>query len=200
MKLLPILLAAAAYAQQFTPEKEAALGQQMVDMALKGSRVIEDQAIKTWVDQTGSRLAAHVQTPFRFHFVVIAGNTGSPTNEPRSYPGGYIVIPAQLFLASQNDAEFARMLAHAMAHVVNRDATRAAYMPQEGVVPLLAIFPSPSRTPTRQYEQEADASALRMTRDAGYDAAVQASDEFRAIQNRFRRRPPTLLRNSEVPH
>jgi predicted Zn-dependent protease len=202
-----ILLASAACGQQFTPEKEAALGEQMAAACLKEATPIESKSTQAWVEQTGSRLAAHAETPFKFRFVVIAGDTG-PTHEPRSFPGGYIVIPAQLFLACRDDAEFAGMLAHAMAHVVNRDATRAATAVQrDGRVPLLPSFPGDRpaglavpvayRSIMRQYEAEADATAARMMREAGYDPPGGPGDEFRAIQDRIRPIRPTLFRPGE---
>lgn len=226
-----ILLASAAWGQQVTPEKEAALGEQMAAEFLKQSTPIDSKSIQAFVDQTGSRLAAHAETPFQFHFVVIAGYAGGPTYEPRSFPGGYILIPAQLFLACRDDAEFAGMLAHAMAHVVNRDATRAAAtVTGNGLIPLLPNFPGDDmfapaafRTQGRQYEEEADATAVRMMRDAGYDPAAlrrykdraASSDSparnppigpFRSIQDQIRpltpplyTNPPTLFRPGESP-
>jgi predicted Zn-dependent protease len=199
MKFRPaisILLASAAYGQQFTLEKEAVLGEQMAAAFLKENTPIETKSIQAWVEQTGSRLAAHAETPFKFRFVVIAGDTG-PTHEPRSFPGGYIVIPAQLFLSCRDDAEFAGTLAHAMAHVVNRDATRAATAVQrDGMVPLLPSFPG-NGPAMRQYEAEADATAARMMREAGYDPPSGPSNEFRAIQDQIRPMAPTLLRPGE---
>jgi predicted Zn-dependent protease len=230
-----ILLASAAWGQQFTPEQEVALGELMAAEFLKQSTPLESKAIQAFVDHTGSRLAAHAETPFRFHFVVIAGYAGGPTYEPRSFPGGYILIPAQLFLACRDNAEFAGMLAHAMAHVVNRDATRAATTDTgNGLVPLLPNFPGDDmfapaafRTQRRQYEEEADATAVRMMRDVGYDPAAlrrykeraasleaparnppsgPSVTEFHNIQDRIRpltpppySNPPTLFRPGKSP-
>jgi predicted Zn-dependent protease len=61
-----------------------------------------------------------------YTLTVVANNLGRSTNEPLGLPGGHIFIPANLFLASRNEAEFAGMLAHAVAHVAARHGTRLA--------------------------------------------------------------------------
>ena len=51
-------------------------------------------------------------------FAVIAEDRGGYTHEPLAYPGGRIFVPAPLILAAGDEAEFAGMLAHAMANLV----------------------------------------------------------------------------------
>jgi predicted Zn-dependent protease len=50
----------------------------------------------------------------------------STIHEPATLPGGYVFVPAGLFLAAQDEAEFAGMLAHAMGHIALRHGTRQA--------------------------------------------------------------------------
>lgn len=47
-------------------------------------------------------------------------------HEPIAFPGGFIFVPARLILAAQDEDEFAGMLAHSIAHIAERHATRQA--------------------------------------------------------------------------
>jgi hypothetical protein len=67
----------------------------------------------------GSRWGCEPQA-FLFTFILFADDTCEITHEPASLPGGYVFVPASLFVATHNEAEFAGMLAHAMEHVAER--------------------------------------------------------------------------------
>jgi len=68
------------------------------------------------------------------------------TEEAVAVPGGYLFIPANLFLAAGDEAEFAGMLAHSMAHIVARHGTRQAIRGQRAVlstaVRFIAVYPA----------------------------------------------------------
>ena len=66
-----------------------------------------------------------MQLPVGFSYTVaIVADDGG--YEPISLPGGFIFVPASTILAARNEAEFAGMLAHAMAHIAAHHGTRAA--------------------------------------------------------------------------
>jgi hypothetical protein len=67
---------------------------------------------------------------------------GGSTHEPLSVPGGHIFVPATLIPAAGSEAEFAGMLAHAMAHVTERHGIRTSARGQGNRSPL------PARAPT----------------------------------------------------
>jgi predicted Zn-dependent protease len=93
-------------------------------------------------------------------------------------PGGYIFVPESLILAAQNEAEFAGMLAHAMAHVSGRHATRlltrneianAANSAADGrTIPVAMLMFQ------REFEAEADVSAVGLASAAGFDPSAFA--------------------------
>jgi beta-barrel assembly-enhancing protease len=87
-----------------------------------------------------------------------------------------------LILAAQNEAEFAGMFAHAIAHVAARHGTRLATrgeLAKQAAIPLIymgawngnvdALIPIGFLSVQRTYELEADRLAVRMMAGAGYD-------------------------------
>jgi predicted Zn-dependent protease len=143
------------------------------------------------VEQIGRKLAAQLpDAAISYTFTVIADDASSPTHEPLSFPGGYIFVPTRLILTAHNEAEFAGMLAHAMAHVAERHGTRQAtrgevvHMSSIPLVfPLVFIggwtgmgagseghpIPISFLSFQRAYEAEADVLAIKMASGAGYD-------------------------------
>jgi len=61
---------------------------------------------------------AEALTTQRYHITLIAENPGH--RELLYFPGGFIIVPANLMLRAQTEKEFATMLAHAMAHIDRR--------------------------------------------------------------------------------
>src|SRR5439155_11663448 len=98
-------------------------------------------AVSGYVAEIGRLLAAQfpeARFPYTFH--VIAGDAGGRTHKPMWLPAGYIFVPASLIRAAQNEAEFAGMIAHAMAHVAARHGIRpvtTGERPNPATVPLV---------------------------------------------------------------
>ena len=113
---------------------------------------------------------------------MVQENGDGPTLEPVAFPGGPIFISAELIAAARNEAEFASMLAHAMAHVAERhwtkNATRFDIM-QTGVPPpppgAAAPVPLGMIQFQRQFERQADYIAVNAMASAGYDPQGLAS-------------------------
>lgn len=133
----------------------------------------------------GARLAPQIpRASFVYTFAVIKDDQGGALHEPVALPGGYIFVPASLFLAAQNEAEMAGMLAHSMEHVAARHATREATQ-----VELARLAAKPAPFPQaqpelltlsqaaihRDYESEADRLAVESMNAAGYDPQALAA-------------------------
>ena len=106
-------------------EKEAALGKQLAADFRRHTTPIENPAVLDYLDALGRRLAA--QTPevrFPFTFSAVSDDPCPATHEPAVFPGGYVFVPSELFLAAQEEAEFAAMVAHAIAHIALRHGVR----------------------------------------------------------------------------
>ncbi|HXB67954.1 MAG TPA: M48 family metalloprotease [Candidatus Acidoferrales bacterium] len=111
----------------YSLEKEAALGRQLAADATRNTKPLDSAAVRDYVNQLGAGLAAKFSGPaFTYTFAVISRGADNATHEPLSLPGGYIFVPASLFLAAQDEAEFAGMLAHSIAHIARRHYTRQA--------------------------------------------------------------------------
>jgi len=104
-----------------------------------------------------------------------------------SLPGGYIIVSTALLTSAGDEAELAGMLAHAMAHVANRDGKRPGTQGQPlnyGSVPLIFLggwaggdnqglaIPLAFRAIQKTYERQADGDAVRAMSGAGYDPAA----------------------------
>jgi predicted Zn-dependent protease len=111
--------------------------------------------------------------PFDYQFGAVADFTGTFL-EPVSFPGGYVFIPAGLILKARDEAEFAGLLAHAMAHVLTwhnewKKGVRVPFFFVADQNNAGAITLPPSMRAAD--ESEADRMAVQFTASAGYDPA-----------------------------
>jgi predicted Zn-dependent protease len=168
----------------YSIEKEAALGAEMAQDVRRSTTAIDSAKVQDYVERLGRQLAAQLpDTGSAFTFSVVADDLSGPTHEPPALPGGYIFVPAGLILAARDEAEFAGMLAHAMAHVAarhgTRQATRATIM---GMADIPVIYmggwsgrggepsiPLGLLAFQRAFESEADRLAVITMARAGYD-------------------------------
>ena len=183
--LLIGLVGTALWAQVSQTSKEAALGTYLAQQVRQGTTEFDSPEVKAYVQQLGQRLVSGDS----FTFSVVTDERGGRTFDPTSLPGGYVFVSTSLLTAAQNEAEFAGMLAHAMAHVSNR---RIA--PTANGAPLVFLggwntadsdlaVPNAFRERQRAIEQEADATAIRVLSDAGFDP--------RALAQYIERRQPS---------
>jgi predicted Zn-dependent protease len=182
---LGFLFAVALAAQQrYSSEKEAAIGAALARDVRQSTTAVESPAVLEYVQRIGGLLSAQVSSSPSYTFSVIADDRGGPTHEPLSLPGGYIFVSSRLILTARNDAEFAGMLAHAMAHVAERHGTLQATHGQvanAATIPLIfmggwvsmgeddeSLLPIGFRSIKRGLETEADVLAVKMISGAGY--------------------------------
>ena|SRR5579883_3455622 len=160
------------------PTKEACLGAQMAREFERTATQLPSPAVQTFVDQVGQRLAAHLpESDFAFHFRVVTDDDLHPAVEPIALPGGYIYIPAGVLLQCRYEGEFASILAHSIAHVVEWHqhapaSTRIASIPLvfiSGAGHSADLVPLSLRDQLRNQELAADQLAIRTLSEAGYD-------------------------------
>jgi predicted Zn-dependent protease len=170
-------------ANAYSLEKEGALGKQLAGDMRQRSTPIDNPVVQDYVERLGRRIAAQISNArFPFTFSVILEDQCS-AHEPAVLPAGYLFVPAALFTAAQDEAEFAGMLAHAMQHVVQRHGTRQAtrgVLVNYATVPLIFMggaagcthkmaIPSRFLELQRKDELEADALAVRSMAQSGFD-------------------------------
>jgi beta-barrel assembly-enhancing protease len=163
----------------YGPAKEAAIGAQLAQQERQRTTPISNAAVRGYVERIGQKLAAELPNAgVTYTFEVIADAVGGPTHEPLSLPGGYIFVPASLILTARNEAEFAGMLAHAMAHCAERHGTRQATRGEVAnlsTIPWIFVggdqqlVPIGFRSFQRRFETEADLLAVKMAASAAYD-------------------------------
>lgn len=88
---------------------------------------VSNPIVQSFVESFSQRLAA--QLPKRdspFTFSVIAEDLSPQAHEPIALPGGYTFVPAALFLAAQDEAEFPGILAQAIgqSNEIEEDLSR----------------------------------------------------------------------------
>jgi predicted Zn-dependent protease len=197
---LPFLAALATWAQIQEPargvnfysgQKEAALGARLAEEVHRNSRPLDVPDARDYVERTGRALAPELPGGLEYRFEVLS-EAGSHMREPVVLPGGYVFVPAGLFLTAASEAEFAGMLAHSMAHAALRHGTRQAsrgMIVNYASIPLIfmggwhGIHGSDSALAVplgflrfmRAYELEADGMSAQAMARAGYDPAALVS-------------------------
>ncbi len=117
----------------------------------------------------------------RYTFELITDSTNE-LEEPIALSGGHVFVPAGLFMAARDEAEFAGMLAHAMAHVEARHILRSSAQTAGSTVPSTFVYmPGPTAMvpmrfieQVRAFESDADLIAARKLDAAGYDPTALA--------------------------
>jgi predicted Zn-dependent protease len=164
------LVASAQGVNFYTPEQEADLGAKMAGALLQRKTPTAHPQVREYVQ----RLAEKIMPKTRV--AVVVESTGE--QEPVVLPGGYIFVPESLILAARDEAEFAGLLAHAIAHVVERHATRlltrteianAANSAADG-----RTVPAAMLMFQREFETEADVAAVKLAAAAGFDPEALA--------------------------
>jgi predicted Zn-dependent protease len=167
----------------YSPSQEITLGKMLALEVESTARTITDGPIAEYVNRLGQNLArqAGVHGPL----VVKVLNSDDPNAV--ALPGGFLYVNKGLLLQAQNEAEVAGALAHEIAHVAARHATKLATRADilnYATLPMMAVGGFPAfalhqalgfAAPvsllgfSRGMERQADELALEYMRKAGYD-------------------------------
>jgi hypothetical protein len=106
-------------------DKEASLGREMANGFRRQAPPIDKPAVQKYLDYPGQRIAPQLPgEKLTFTFSLYAGKTCRSIHEPTTFPGGWIFVPAGLFLTAQDESEFAGIVTHAMLHAALRHRAR----------------------------------------------------------------------------
>ena len=162
-------------ANMYSFEKELELGHALARDIETHRRLISDQVITEYVNRLGQRIVRNSDARISFTFKVIS----SDEINAFALPGGFIYVGTGLILATDNEAELAGLMAHEVAHVAARHATRRetrmqawrhASVPLSFTGPVGMILPTAMRLKFgRDAEREADLLGLEYEYLAGYD-------------------------------
>ncbi len=102
-------------------EVEIEFGRNLAARILSTYKLIDDQAIQTYVNLLGNGIAAQLGRPeLQYYFGVL------DTNDINAYacPGGYIFITKGALKSMENEAQLAGVIAHEIGHVNNRHVVK----------------------------------------------------------------------------
>jgi predicted Zn-dependent protease len=161
--------------------RQSALGREYARQLRGESVVLENEAVRSYVDRVGRMLAAQMPGPKPAFEFTVAEMTACPaTQEPAALPGGFVFFPARLLAAARDESEFAAVVAHAVAHEVLHRMPVAA---PEGAtaIPIVMLggwtgdcrgrqsVPIGFAAALKKQEREADALAWKALEAAGFD-------------------------------
>jgi len=163
-------------------DKEQKLGKKLSENIEKKYEVVEDLNQNSLITEIGNKLAkASELKAMNYHFKIL--NIDGPN--AFSIPGGYIYVTYDLFDYVQSDDELAGILAHEIAHVIHnhalkqtRDNTKFTLLtilavlltrePDVGVLGKLTTITLLNQY-SREYEEEADLTAIDLLIKTGYN-------------------------------
>jgi predicted Zn-dependent protease len=169
----------------YSLEKEQKLGRELASELNQYVRLINDPIVTEYVNRIGQNLVRNSDAQVPFTIQVIENDEVNAF----SLPGGYLYVNTGMILAADSEAALAGVMAHEIAHVAARHATRQK---TRGLIWNLASIPlvfagGPAGYAVRQVsgialpmsglkfsrdaEREADLLGLEYEYAAGYDPA-----------------------------
>lgn len=167
----------------YSVEQEQAMGRRMADAVERHCRLVQDPLVNQYIRELGQRLVRNSDAKIPFTIKVI----DSGEINAFALPGGYFYVDSGLIVAAQNESELAAVMAHEIAHVAARHATRNMTKVQLWnfvTMPLLFFggpvgmairqvsnmaYPMSMKKFSRDAEREADLLGIEYEYAAGYD-------------------------------
>ena len=182
----------------YSLKKERELGQSLAASFDHYSRLVSDPALNDYVNRIAQKIVRNsdAEVPFTVRLI----DSGEI---PRAYglPGGFLYVDSALIFAAESEAELAGVMAHEIAHVAARHATRALSRKRmcslTGELSLLAgpvgilledaggiAGPLSVKKFSRDSEYEADLLGIEYAYSAGYDpeALLSALEKLHAME------------------
>jgi len=167
----------------YSIDREIALGHQLSNEVEQSARLVTDPIINEYINRVGQNLVRNSDARVPFTIKVL------DTDEVNAFalPGGFFYVNSGLILAADDEAELAGVMAHEIAHVAARHATKnmtRAQIWNMASIPLIFIggpaayiisevasiaVPMTYLKFSRDAEREADLLGLEYDYAAGYD-------------------------------
>ncbi len=192
----------------YSYDTEMKMGKQYAMMVESSARMIKDPVVTEYVNRIGQNLVRNSDAKVPFTIKVI----DSDDINAFALPGGFFYVNSGLILAADDEAELAGVMAHEIAHVAARHATREqtrANYAQMATIPLIFVgnwgvyeaaslaiqiaLPLTFMKFSRGFEAEADYLGLEYMYKAGYDPQAFISF-FEKIKAQEKTKPGTLAK------
>ena len=183
----------------YSQKRERELGQNLAAAFDSSSRIVNDPVLNDYVNRLAQKIVRNSDAEIPFTVRLI-----DSSEIPRAYglPGGFLYVDSALIFAAESEAELAGVMAHEIAHVAARHATRALTRKDlynfTGSLSLLAgpvgivlqdaggvAGPLSVKKFSRDSEYEADLLGIEYAYTAGYDpeALLSALEKLHALES-----------------
>jgi len=193
----------------YSVEKEIQLGKELAEEVGHQSRVINDPVVTEYVNRIGQNIVRNSDANVAFTIKVL----DSEEVNACALPGGFLFINSGLILKADSEAELAGVMAHEIAHVAARHATRQASRSELVRIAMVTasialpytmvgygaiqaanfLIPVGFLRLSRSMEREADFLGLQYAYKTGYDP-IALVDFFEKIQSMEKKKPGTLAK------
>lgn len=191
----------------YSLEKEIAMGKEFAQQVESSVKLVQDPVVTEYVNRIGQNLVRNSDARVPFTIKVI----DSDEINAFALPGGFFYVNSGLILAADEEAELAGVMAHEIAHVAARHATRQmtrGNIANLATIPLIFVgggigyavraaagfgLPMTFLTFSRGFEAEADYLGLEYMYKAGYDPQAFISF-FEKIQAKEKKKPGSLAK------
>jgi predicted Zn-dependent protease len=180
----------------YSIEDEIKMGREYAQELDRNLKLIQDPVVNEYVNRIGQNLVRNSDTSIPFTFKVVDDDDINAM----ALPGGFLYVNSGLIFAADDEAELAGAMAHEVAHVAMRHATRTltrANIAQLLAIPISIMIPLPVNVPglvlpatflkfSRDFEAEADYFGIQYMYKAGYDpnALVTFFEKVHALEKR----------------
>lgn len=193
----------------YSLEKEIAMGKQYAQMVESSVKLIQDPVINEYVNRIGQNLVRNSDAQVPFTIKVIDDDSINAF----ALPGGFFYVNSGLVLAADEEAELAGVMAHEIAHVAARHATRQMTRGNWVNLATLPLIFVPMGAGTyygiqaatglglpltfmhfqRGFEAEADYLGLQYMYKTGYDPQAFVAF-FEKVEAKEKKKPGTLAK------
>lgn len=189
----------------YSIESEIRMGKGYAQQIESGMKMVQDPVVTEYVNRIGQNLVRNSDAKVPFTIKVV----DSDEINAFALPGGFFYVNSGLILAADEEAELAGVMAHEIAHVAARHATRQmtrANIANFASIPLIFVggglgyalqsaaslaLPMTFLKFSRGFEAEADYLGLQYMYAAGYDPQAFIAF-FEKVQAKEKKKPGSI--------